>query len=147
MLAHDVFGRNLDKVQLGIAGESAASPGDSGGPEFIDGKIASVTSFGITGGIFDGFCGGNSTDPYNRTGGTAPTALSSCTNSSVGEMGGNTLVSYNIDFIRGYLNGTVSVTSLVPEPSAWTMMIVGMSATATALRRRRKVANRISQFA
>ncbi|MBW8744171.1 MAG: trypsin-like serine protease, partial [Sphingomonas sp.] len=79
--AHDVFGRNLGLTQTGINGEADSSPGDSGGPEFINGKIASVTSFGITGGIFNGYCGGGSTDPFNKNGSATPTALSGCTNS------------------------------------------------------------------
>ena len=136
--AHDVFGRNLGVSQLGISGESAASPGDSGGPEFIDGKIASVTSFGITGGIFDGFCGGSSTDPYNKAGTTAVATLGNCTNSSVGEIGGNTLVSANIAFVRGYLNGTVVTTAPVPEPATWAMMIGGFAMVGSAMRRRRR---------
>lgn len=136
--AHDVFGRNGGNLQRGVAGESAASPGDSGGPEFIGGKIASVTSFGITGGIFDGYCGADSTDPYNRSGGTARTALSNCTNSSVGEIGGNTLVSYNIGFINGYLNGTVQASTPVPEPSSWAMLIGGFGIVGGSLRRRSK---------
>ena len=147
--AHDVFGRNCAAIektlatcknQTGVANESAASPGDSGGPEFIDGKIVSVTSFGLTGGIFQGFCGGTSTDPYNKNGGTARTALANCTNSSVGEIGGNTLVSYNMGFINGYLDGSVKQTAPVPEPATWAMMIAGFGLVGGALRRRAKVA-------
>lgn len=133
--AHDVFGRNLGINGLGVDAESAASPGDSGGPAFIDGKIATVTSFGITGGIFQGFCGGSSTDPFNRNGETTPTALSGCTNSSVGEIGGNTLVSANIDFVRGYLNGTVDTMAPVPEPSTWFMLVAGFGFIGGAMRR------------
>jgi hypothetical protein len=136
--AHDVFGRNGGYVQRGVLGESAASPGDSGGPEFIDGKIVSVTSFGITGGIFDEYCGGNSTDPYNNTGSTAVTTnLANCTNSSVGEIGGNTLVSYNRNFIDGYLNGTVATLAPVPEPATWAMMLTGFGIIGFAMRRRK----------
>jgi len=49
---HDVFGRLGLNMQTGIPGESNSSPGDSGGPEFINGEIVSVTSFGITGDAF-----------------------------------------------------------------------------------------------
>lgn len=144
--AHDVFGRNGGEVQLGIAGEASASPGDSGGPEFIDGRIASVTSFGITGGIFDGFCGGSSTDPYNNAGSTVVTALANCTNASVGEIGGNTLVDYNLDFVNGYLAGTIAINAL-PECSTWAMMIVGVGAVGGALRRRKAAVVRTSRAA
>ena len=137
--AHDVFGQIGGNKQLGVLGESAASPGDSGGPEFIDGKIASVTSFGITGGIFDGYCGADSIDPFNKNGGTEKTGLANCTNSSVGEIGGNTLVSYNLNFIQGYLNGTVTTMAPVPEPASWVMMIGGFGIVGGAMRRRRTV--------
>lgn len=133
--AHDVFGSIGGNNQLGVLGEASSSPGDSGGPAFINGMIASVTSFGITGGIFDGYCGADSIDPYNNTGGTAKTALSSCTNSSIGEIGGNTLVSYNLAFVQGYLNGTVSATGL-PEPATWGTMILGFGLIGAAMRRR-----------
>jgi hypothetical protein len=144
--AHDVFGRACFAIgetaatcknQTGVADESSASPGDSGGPEFINGLIASVTSFGITGGIFQGYCGGNSIDAYNSSRTTAvQTDLSKCTNSSVGEMGGNTLVSYNLDFINAYLNGTVTQTVPVPEPATWAMLILGFGMVGYSLRRR-----------
>lgn len=138
--AHDVFG-NLrgGNKQRGVTGESAASPGDSGGPEFIDGKIASVTSFGITGGIISGYCGADSIDPYNKSGSTAKTTdLSQCTNSSIGEIGGNTLVSYNLNFINGYLNGTVATMAPVPEPATWALMILGFGAVGYGMRRRKR---------
>lgn len=133
--AHDVFGRLGGNVQTGVAKESAASPGDSGGPEFIDGKIVSVTSFGITGAVFTGYCGGNSIDPYNKSGSTAVTTdLSQCTNSSVGELGGNTLVSYNLGFVNSYLNGTAATMAPVPETATWLMMLLGFGAVGFAMR-------------
>ena len=141
--AHDVFGRNQDLLgltglnQTGVVGESNSSPGDSGGPEFIDGKIATVTSFGITGGIFDGFCGGTSTDPYNSSGTTAVRGLGSCTNSSVGEIAGNTRVDYNLGFINGYLTAHGAATEAVPEPASWALMLGGFGLIGAAMRRRR----------
>ena len=133
--AHDVFGRIGGNSQLGVANEAAASPGDSGGPAFIDGKIATVTSFGITGAVFTGYCGGNSIDPYNKSGSTAVTRdLSQCTTSSIGELGGNTLLSYNLDFINGYLNGTVATMAPVPEPATWLMMLLGFGVIGFGMR-------------
>ena len=135
--AHDVFGRNLGLDGLGVVGESNSSPGDSGGPEFIDGKIATVTSFGITGGIFDGFCGGTSTDPYNSSGTTAVKSLGSCTNSSVGEIAGNTRVDYNLDFINGYLRDHGEAAEAVPESATWALMLGGFGLIGATMRRRR----------
>ncbi|MGB7407971.1 MAG: trypsin-like serine protease [Pontixanthobacter sp.] len=135
---HDVFGRNLGLNGLGVENEAAASPGDSGGPSFINGQIAAVTSFGITGGIFQGYCGDDSTDPFNRAGLTTRTALNQCTNSSVGEIGGNTLVSANIDFVQGFLDGTVETMAPVPEPSTWLMMLAGFAFVGGSMRRRPK---------
>jgi len=140
--AHDVFGRNLGLDQTGVNGESDSSPGDSGGPEFINGKIASVTSFGITGGIFDGYCGGGSTDPYNKNGSATPTALSGCTNSSIGEIAGNTLVSYNVGFINGYISAHGASPEAVPEPVSWALMLGGFGMVGSAMRRRQRAAVR-----
>lgn len=134
---HDVFGYNLGLVDTGVVGESNSSPGDSGGPEFINGKIATVTSFGITGGIFDGFCGAGSTDPYNANGSTTPTALGGCTNSSVGEIAGNTRVDYNLGFINGYLKAHGAATEAVPEPASWALMLAGFGLIGGTMRRRR----------
>jgi hypothetical protein len=141
--AHDVFGRNQGLLgltglnQTGVIGESNSSPGDSGGPEFIDGKIATVTSFGITGGIFDGFCGGSSTDPYNSSGTTAVRSLGSCTNSSVGEIAGNTRVDYNLGFINGYLRDHGAAAEAIPEPASWALMMGGFGLVGATMRRRR----------
>lgn len=132
---HDVFGRNLGVFQTGIDGEASSSPGDSGGPSFIDGKIAAVTSFGVTGGLFDGYCGGDSTDPYNSSGTTALRPLSQCTNSSVGEIIGNTLISNNMDFLNAYL----AANPAIPEPSTWIMLMAGIGFVGGAMRRQQNV--------
>jgi hypothetical protein len=134
---HDVFGRNLGLFDTGVLGESNSSPGDSGGPEFIGGRIATVTSFGITGGIFDGFCGGSSTDPYNSSGTTAVRSLGSCTNSSVGEIAGNTRVDYNLGFINGYLRDHGAAAEAIPEPASWALMMGGFGLVGATMRRRR----------
>ncbi|MEO1969387.1 MAG: PEPxxWA-CTERM sorting domain-containing protein [Sphingomonadaceae bacterium] len=118
--AHDVFGQLGGNRQTGIPGESNSSQGDSGGPEFIDGAIATVTSFGISAVAFQGGCGAGYIDPYASSTGR-------CTNSSVGELAGNTLVSYNKNFIDGYLG--------VPEPATWAMMIFGFAFVGGAMRR------------
>lgn len=123
---HDVFGQAGGNRQTGILGESDSSPGDSGGPEFINGQIVAVTSFGVTGAVVDGHCG-NPTD-------IDPTASSTgaCTNSSVGEIAGDTWLRPYQDFINGY------ITSAVPEPGSWATMIGGLGAIGFSLRRARR---------
>lgn len=154
--AHDVFGYlatnfptefSSSLKQTGVAGEADSSPGDSGGPEFnAAGQIVSVTSFGITGAIFQGYCGTNAAhptalDPYHENAaGTAivntyTTNLNLCTNSSVGEIAGDTLVSYNTGFINNYL-ATHPFAGGVPEPATWAMMLMGFAAAGSVMRRR-----------
>lgn len=75
--------KRFGKIEIGIAS------GDSGGPGFIDGKIAGVHSFGFT-----HFCAGvtNGTD------------FTCGLDSSYGEMSGDTSVSYH----RGWIDAAVS---------------------------------------
>ena len=121
---HDAFGRGMGTSQTGIDGESSSSPGDSGGPIFIDGKIAGITSFGVTGAVFGGGCGRTgSIDPY-------ASASGNCTNSSIGELTGDTWVKPYTGFINAYL------ASAVPEPSSWVMMLGGFGMMSVGLRRR-----------
>ena len=88
--------------EVGIAG------GDSGGPQFVDGKIASVTSYGLS---------------FGKDYGDVDDAL----NSSWGEFGG---------YVPVYLH-TQWINSVVPEPATWAMLIVGFGAVGFAARRRR----------
>lgn len=135
---HDVFGRLLSGgSQRGIAGESNSSGGDSGGPNFINGQIVAVTSFGISGDAFraNGYCGGfagqNSIDPYGDGGTTGIQAnIRGCTNSSVGEMSGDTWLLPHLSYITSYV-----AAAAVPEPGTWAMMIVGFGLVGGAMRR------------
>jgi hypothetical protein len=125
----DAFGRLI---------ETNTAPGDSGGPAFIDGKIAAITSFGITGAIltFDPdtgtiVCGGPddidiSFDPDFPT----------CTDSSFGEISGDTSVSYYRDFVDAALTRRL-VFNFVPEPATIMLTLGGIAAIGT-MRRRRK---------
>ena len=137
---HDVFGRLLGAPgrQTGIIGESDSSPGDSGGPEFIDGKIVAVTSFGISGDAFRTvpLCGlPNSIDPYGDGGTTGvPANIAGCTNSSVGELAGDTWLRPYEGYIDSY------VRSAVPEPATWGMLVGGFGLTGASLRLRRRSA-------
>lgn len=124
--AHDAFGVLGGNHQTGIAGESDSSPGDSGGPTFINGLIAGITSFGTEPA---GGCGAGKTDPYAAANG-------SCINSSVGEMAGDTYVGAYSSFIQSYIDAAV------PEPSTWAMMIAGFGMVGATMRRRRKIVAR-----
>jgi len=86
--------KGYGKLEVGIA------PGDSGGPGFIDGKIAGVHSFGFT-----HFC----------TGITNGTDFSCGLDSSYGEMSGDARVSAHVDWIDGVVAGDIPTTP-VPEP-------------------------------
>ena len=83
---------------LGGELEVSTAPGDSGGPQFIDGQVASVTSFGL------------SLGPYW---GDAAAGL----NSSFGEFNGFVPVSLHADFIR---------TTFVPEPASMALVGLGL---------------------
>ena len=76
--------KGFGKLEVGIA------PGDSGGPAFIDGKIAGVHSFGFT---------------HNCAGVTNGTDFSCGLNSSYGEMSGDTRVSFHADFVDDVVSG------------------------------------------
>jgi hypothetical protein len=95
---------------LGLgADEAGVAGGDSGGPGFIDGKLASVNSYGLTFGVgFGDFKPG--------------------LNSSFGEFSGYVPIFIHEKFIR---------TAMVPEPSTWALMISGFGLAGASLRRRR----------
>lgn len=94
----------LGAREVGVAG------GDSGGPQFIDGRISSVTSYGLSFGTGFGDC---------RAG----------LNSSCGEFSGYVPVYLHTDFI--------AAAQAVPEPATWALMIIGFGATGFAGRRAR----------
>ncbi len=91
--------------------EVSVAGGDSGGPQFVNGQIASVTSFGLT-------FGPNFGD------------IDSKLNSSFGELNGFVPISANLDYIK----------SAVPEPSSWAMMLAGFGIVGISARRRRAAA-------
>jgi hypothetical protein len=93
--------RGFDKLEVGIAS------GDSGGPGFIDGRIAGVHSFGFT-----YFCGGAGS-PTNGPDFTCGL------DSSYGEMSGDTRVSTYADWIDGVVaKGTdTTIPELAPAPA------------------------------
>jgi hypothetical protein len=108
----DDVGRGAREV--GIAG------GDSGGPGFIAGRLASINSYGLTFGTnFGDFLG--AVPP-------SPSAL----NNSWGEFSGYVPVFIHTDFIASAM--------AVPEPSSWALLIAGFGLTGAAMRRQRKAA-------
>ena len=99
--------QGLGAREVGIAG------GDSGGPGFVDGKLASINSYGLTFGANFGDFGGG-------------------LNAGWGEFSGYVPVYIHQDFINNAMD--------VPEPASWAMLIAGFGLTGAAMRRRRSVA-------
>jgi hypothetical protein len=165
---NDVFG-NLDVYTGNLTGayqrpdtgvviggqtwETNASPGDSGGPTFVldtDGiwKIAGITSFGITGGVLDGVCGGYNQVTGAWLGGTSPVSgrapldtsarnTGACNDSSWGEIGGDTRVSRFQAFIDAGLRSQANFAVLAPEPGAIALLALGLTGLGIARRRKK----------
>ena len=93
----------------GGATEVSTAGGDSGGPQFIGGRIASVTSYGLS----FGSAFGDLDDNLNNT---------------FGEFNGFVPVNIHAAFINA---------SLVPEPGSYAMMAMGLVAMGAFVRRRR----------
>ncbi len=93
--------------EVGVAG------GDSGGGAFIDGRVASINSYGITFGTAWGDVNAN-------------------LNSSYGEFTGYVPVWYHEAWINNRL-----VNGAIPEPTTWALFILGFGVVGGALRRRR----------
>lgn len=105
----------LGDIEVGVAG------GDSGGPQFLAGRIASVTSYGLTFGpdFGDIYCTPNENPPPD----------SFCLNSSFGEFSG---------YVPVYLHRSF-ILDAIPEPATWAMMIAGFGLVGGTLRRRRAI--------
>lgn len=91
------------------ASEASIAPGDSGGPGFIDGQIASISSFIVSFGTSYGDVDGS-------------------LNSSFGELGGYVPTSIHAQWINSLL--------AVPEPDQWLTMLFGFGLVGAVLRRR-----------
>lgn len=115
----DIMANDAAGIALGTFGDLGVGPrevgiagGDSGGPGFIGGKLASVNSWGGSIGLGD-FAPG--------------------LNSSWGEISGYVPIFIHADWI----NSVLVDTGVVPEPSTWAMLISGFGFAGFALRRRR----------
>ncbi len=105
---------------LGVGAlEVSSAGGDSGGPQFIDGKLASVTSFGLT---------------FGTTFGDFDDAL----NSSWGEFNGFVPTSIHTGFIAFAMG--------VPEPSTWMLLTFGFGMIGGGLRKRRRLEARFARI-
>jgi hypothetical protein len=106
------IGNTLFPINFGVgAREVGIAGGDSGGPGFVDGKLATINSYGLTFGTNFGDFGGG-------------------LNSGWGEFSGYVPVYIHTDFIA---------TTAVPEPASWALLIMGFGLTGATMRRRRGV--------
>lgn len=96
------------------ASEVSSAGGDSGGPEFINRRIASVTSYGLS---------------FGQTFGDIDASL----DSSFGEFNGFVSTYYN----RDYLQSVGSYAESVPEPASWALLVGGFGLVGAVARRRR----------
>jgi len=83
--------KGFGKYEVGLAS------GDSGGPSFVDDKIAGVHYFGFT---------------HRCSGTTNGTDFSCGLDSSFGEMSGDTRVSYHADFVDAVMGGGYPITPI-----------------------------------
>jgi secreted trypsin-like serine protease len=109
LAANDAFGVYFGQSDLGLGDmEVMSGQGDSGGPTFIDGQLAGITSFGLT---FTDAAGGVCL-PGNPD-------LVCRLNSSFGEFAGDTRVSAFADWIRA---------NTVAAPATLPMLALGLLA-------------------
>lgn len=93
--------------------EVISAPGDSGGPQFVDGKIASITSYG---------------DTFGATGGDT----NGDTDMTYGEIDGYVATYLHTDFIKSVMIGAI------PEPATWLQMLLGFGLIGGLLRSGRR---------
>ncbi len=133
---NDVFGRlgelapGFGKPQTGVvvnglATEINSSPGDSGGPTFINGLVAGITSFGFSANFLYGETGCGGVGNLDTARGFG--AGAGCTNSSFGEVSGDTRVSYFTNWIDAGIAGRVSRVQ-VPTPATLLLLALGVIA-------------------
>jgi len=113
-------------VGLGIM-ESATAGGDSGGPNFVDGEIASITSYGLTFGAAFGDVDASLNDTFGEFSGLVPVYL------HVDFIRGNMVAPSNVlagltlksAVIAGCKSVTGTVTLVSPAPAAGVVVQLG----------------------
>lgn len=131
---NDLFGRYYGVRDLGVFEngrlvEAGLIFGDSGGPDFLAGKIAGVHSFAGSGSFLE--TDGNGCGRPGSADTVADTGFG-CTDGSYGDLAGSVRVSFYAAEIRAYI-----AAAAVPEPTSWAMMIAGFGVAGAAVRRRR----------
>jgi hypothetical protein len=111
---NDAMGYFFGIAGLGLgANEVTTAPGDSGGPSFINGRIAGITSYGLR----LSYTGGATSDVTARL------------DSSFGEFAAYTRVSYYEEWIHS---------QMVPEPETYSLLLLGGACMAALHRRKAK---------
>lgn len=127
---NDAFGFvGIPDLGLGLP-EVNSAPGDSGGPTFINGLIAGITSYGQ--------CFFN---PINFEC-FSPPDVDNIGNFSFGEFSGDTRVSTYASYIDDVLAGKVTPTSKVPEPNTMFALFT-FAALAVSSRFKRKAKEKV----
>jgi hypothetical protein len=112
LAANDALGYFFGISGLGLGGnEVTTAPGDSGGPSFIDGRIAGITSYGLR----LSYLSGETSDVTARL------------DSSFGEFAAYTRVSQYQDWIHS---------QMIPEPGTYCMLLLGGAFLAILHRRK-----------
>lgn len=122
LAGHDAACRLASLCDPGVGRrEVGAAPGDSGGPAFIDNRLAALVSYGLSFG-------------------TARGDQDATLNSSFGEFNGYVPLYLHRAFLADVTG--IAAFGAVPEPGSWAMLIAGFGAVGVSLRRQRRVAGR-----